>query len=59
MPKKARLESQIEQSARFEREAQRLIDAGELSPTAADAALDALVQREGKKAADKLRKDSR
>lgn len=35
MPKKLKPESQKEQSARFKREAQRLIDAGELSPTEA------------------------
>jgi hypothetical protein len=45
MPKKQRQESQAEQSERFKREAQRLIDAGELSPTEADIALDALVRR--------------
>jgi polyhydroxyalkanoate synthesis regulator phasin len=33
-----------EQSERFRKEAQRLIDAGELNPTEADAALDALVK---------------
>lgn len=45
MPKKQKQESQTEQSERFKREAQRLIDAGELSPTDADAALDRLVRR--------------
>lgn len=45
MPKKKRQESQAEQSARFKRDAQRLIDAGELSPTEAEAALDKLLQR--------------
>jgi hypothetical protein len=45
MPKKAKQESQAEQSARFRREVQRLIDAGELSPTEADAALDRLVRK--------------
>lgn len=38
MPKKATNESQEEQSARFKRDVQKLIDAGELSPDgAADA----------------------
>ena len=45
MPKKKRQETQEEQSARFKREAQKLIDAGELNPTEADAALDKLVRR--------------
>jgi hypothetical protein len=46
MPKKQRQESQEEQSERFKREAQRLIDVGELSPTEADATLDRLVRRQ-------------
>lgn len=45
MPKKKAQETQNEQSERFRKEAQRLIDAGELSPTEAEAALDALVKR--------------
>lgn len=45
MPKKKSTESQTEQSERFKREAQRLIDAGELSPIDADAALDKLVRK--------------
>lgn len=45
MPKKKNLETQKEQSARFKRDAQRLIEAGELNPIEADAALDALVKR--------------
>ena len=45
MPKKYKPESQNEQSERFRRDAQKLIDAGELNPTEADAALDALVRR--------------
>lgn len=48
MPKKTKQESQAEQSKRFKRDAQKLIDAGELSPTDADAALDALVKRSRK-----------
>ncbi len=45
MPKKANKESQAEQSERFRKDAQRLVDAGELNPTDAEAALDALVRR--------------
>jgi hypothetical protein len=39
-----------EQSERFKSEAERLIAAGELSPTDAEAALDRLVTKMGKKA---------
>ena len=46
MPKKQRQESQAEQSERFRRDAQKLIDAGELDPTEADAALDKLVRHQ-------------
>lgn len=46
MPKKAKPESQAEQSKRFKRDAQRLIDAGELNATDADAALDGLVRHQ-------------
>ena len=49
MPKKLKPESPKDQGARFKREAQKLIDAGELSPTAADAALDRLVRKAGTK----------
>ena len=45
MPKKKRQESQATQSARFKRDAQKLIDAGELNPTEAEAALDELLRR--------------
>jgi hypothetical protein len=45
MPKKKSPETPEEQSERFKREAQRLIDAGELNPTEANAALDGLVKR--------------
>ena len=45
MPKKQNAETPEQQSQRFKREAQRLIDVGELSPTDAAAALDALVHR--------------
>jgi hypothetical protein len=44
MPKRKAELSPQEQGEQFKREAQRLIDAGELSPTEADAALDALVR---------------
>jgi hypothetical protein len=45
MPKKMNPLTPQEQRKRFEAEVQRLIDAGELSPTDADAALDNLVRR--------------
>ena len=44
MPKKKRNETQAEQSARFKAEVEKLIAAGELSPTDADAALDRMVR---------------
>ncbi len=44
MPKKQSKETQKDQSERFEREAQKLIDAGELNPIEADKALDRLTQ---------------
>ena len=47
MPKKQKSESPAEQSERFRAVVERLIAAGELSPTDADAALDALVKRSG------------
>ena len=43
MPKKKRKDSQVDQSARFRAEVERMIEAGELSPTEADKALDRLV----------------
>lgn len=46
MPKKSKSESAEEQSERFKRDAQAMIDAGELSPTDADAALDKLVRNQ-------------
>jgi hypothetical protein len=45
MPKAKSPISPAEQRKRFQAEVQRLIDAGELSPTEADAALDALVRK--------------
>lgn len=49
MPKKKKQETQAEQSERFRAEAERLIAAGELSPTEAEAALDALVRHSREK----------
>lgn len=46
MPKKKQPESEAEQSERFRRDAQAMIDAGELIPTEADAALDKLVRNQ-------------
>lgn len=46
MPKKKRNETPEEQSKRFRAEVERLIEAGELSPTEAEAALDRLVRRQ-------------
>lgn len=45
MPKKKNPESPEDQAKRFEAKVRELIDAGELSPTEADAALDKLVRR--------------
>jgi len=45
MPKKKRQETPEEQSARFRAEVERMIAAGELNPTDADDALDALVRK--------------
>jgi len=47
MPKKKRQETQEEQSARFKKDAQKLIDAGELNPTEAEAAVDRLIRKSG------------
>ena len=49
MPKKKTAESEAEQSERFRRDAQALIDAGELNPTDAEAGMDGLVKRMGRK----------
>jgi len=43
MPKKAKAESQAEQSARFQAEAERMIAAGELNPDDAQATMDRLI----------------
>lgn len=44
MPKKKHIETPEEQSARFRAEVERMIAAGELSPTDADAAVDRLIR---------------
>lgn len=48
MPKKKPGMTPEEQFERFKRDAERLIEAGELNPTEADAALDALVRKSTK-----------
>jgi hypothetical protein len=53
MPKKLKHETQAEQSARFKRDAKKLIDAGELNPPEAAAALDRLVTNPTKGASAK------
>ena len=50
MPKKKKQESQETQSRRFKRDAQKLIDAGELNPTDAAAALEKLLRKSAKAA---------
>jgi len=47
MPKKKHHETQAAQSARFKRDAQKLIDAGELNPTEAAEALERIVAHQG------------
>lgn len=49
MPKKEPGMSPEEQSARFKREVERLIAAGELDPTEAEGALDAVVREAGER----------
>ena len=46
MPKKSKPESEAEQSERFRREAQKLIDAGELDPEVSDALMDRLLKKD-------------
>lgn len=48
MPKKKHPETPEEQSARFKREAESLIAAGDFDPDVADAALDKLVRKQRK-----------
>jgi len=55
MPKKAKQETQAEQSARFISDAQKLIDAGELNPTEAECALEKLVESQAQKRGEKSR----
>lgn len=45
MPKKQQQETAEEQSARFRAEVQKLIDAGELNPTEADAAFERVLEK--------------
>ena len=45
MPPKKEPQTPEQQADQFRREAQKLIDAGELSPTEGDSALDQLVRR--------------
>ena len=44
MPKKKQKETQEDQSARFRAEVERMIAAGELSPTEADEAVNSLIR---------------
>ena len=48
MPPKKNPESQAEQSARFKKDARKLVKAGELSLTDADAALEGMVKGQRK-----------
>jgi hypothetical protein len=48
MPKKANPESQKEQSARFKKDARKLIKSGELDPDAGSVAVDKLVRKAAK-----------
>lgn len=48
MPKAKNKETPKEQGARFRAEVERLVAAGELSPTEADEALDRLVRERGR-----------
>jgi hypothetical protein len=50
MPKKKRQETQAERSARFKKDARKLIAAGELNPTDAIEALDKLLRQSAKHA---------
>ena len=45
MPKKAKQENQAEQNKRFKKDAQKLIDGGQLDPVEAEALLDLTVNR--------------
>ena len=52
MPKKQKQETQKEQSERFKKAVQDMIDAGELNPTEAEEALDGLVRASTAKSAN-------
>lgn len=54
MPKKKEPESQSAQSARFRAEVERMIAAGELNPTEADNAVDALLRKSSSQNGAKL-----
>ena len=45
MPKKKQTETQAEQSERFRRAVQELVDAGELSPTEADERFEDMMEK--------------
>jgi polyhydroxyalkanoate synthesis regulator phasin len=45
MPKKKQAETQAEQSERFRRAVQELVDAGELNPTEADEMFERLIRK--------------
>lgn len=45
MPKRKNEETQVEQSARFQKAVQDMIDAGELNPTEADVAFERLMEK--------------
>jgi hypothetical protein len=49
MPEKKQKETPEEQSRRFHAEAEKLIAAGELSPTEAEAAIDSLVRKQARR----------
>ena len=57
MPKKKRVETQSEQSARFRVEVEKMVAAGELSPTEADEALSSLVSKQRLVAAGRREQD--
>ena len=52
MPKQSKKETPKQQAERFRAEVERLIEAGELSPTEADAALDNMVRISANKRED-------
>lgn len=52
MPKKQQKETQKEQSERFKKAVQDMIDAGELNPTEADNAFEKLVRNIGVKSSE-------